>query len=183
MNYYISDLHLGHRNIIKMSNRPFSSVEEMEETIISNWNNKVTNDDDVYILGDFCYKAGKTPKEYLDKLNGKKHLIIGNHDDKILKNPIYRKCFVEIKDILSIKDGDKNIVLFHYPIAEWPGYFRKNTIHLFGHIHNNVTNETYKIMYKLNNAYNVGADILGFTPRTLDEVIQLYNTFKKNNPI
>ncbi len=53
MNFYISDLHLGHYNVIKMCNRPFSSVEEMDETLINNWNAAVHDEDDVYILGDF----------------------------------------------------------------------------------------------------------------------------------
>ena len=184
MNYYISDLHLGHKNIMssKMSNRPFNSVEEMDEILIKNWNNIVKNEDDIYILGDFCYKSGKNPKEYLNRLNGKKHLIVGNHDGQILRDPVCRKCFVEIKDMLNIKDGNKNLFLCHYPMAEWPGYFRE-TIHLYGHIHNNTTNDTYKIMYNLKNAYNVGADILDFTPRALQDVIEYNLKFKNEHTI
>lgn len=53
--YYISDLHFGHSNIIRFDNRPFSNVQEMEETIVKNWNERVAKDDVVYILGDFCW--------------------------------------------------------------------------------------------------------------------------------
>lgn len=54
MYYYISDMHLGHKNVLKFDSRPFESVEEMNETLIANWNVKVTDEDDVWILGDFC---------------------------------------------------------------------------------------------------------------------------------
>ena len=181
MNYYISDLHLGHANIMKHSKRPFSSVEEMDETIIKNWNSVVNDEDDVYIGGDVFYK-GKNPLEYLKRLKGKKHLCIGNHDGRILKDFNCRKCFVEIKDIMTIKDGDKTIVLCHYPMVEWNGFFR-GALHFYGHIHNNTDNETYKRVYDIQNSYNIGIDILGFYPRTLNEVIQLNKEFKKKNPI
>ena len=73
--FYIADTHFGHDNIRKLSNRPFATVEEMDRAIIDNWNSKVKNDDDVYILGDFTYK-GESYKHYLKQLNGRKHLII-----------------------------------------------------------------------------------------------------------
>ena len=68
MIFFTSDLHLGHANIIRLCNRPFSNVEEMDETIINNWNSVVTDNDDVYILGDFSYKS-ENPISYLKKLN------------------------------------------------------------------------------------------------------------------
>ena len=95
MNYYIADTHFGHDNIRRLSNRPFDSVEEMDKTIIENWNSKIADSDDVYILGDFSYKS-KDPIEYLKKLNGRKHLIIGNHDNKLLRNQFCKKYFVEM---------------------------------------------------------------------------------------
>ena len=54
MNYYISDMHLGHKNVLKFDSRPFQSVEEMNEALIINWNRKVTDEDDVWVLGDFA---------------------------------------------------------------------------------------------------------------------------------
>lgn len=171
-NYYISDLHLGHYNIIKLCNRPFSSVEEMDETIINNWNSVVKDTDTVYIGGDFCFKSAKDPVEYLKQLRGHKVLCIGNHDTSLLKNPSARKYFDQIKDIINITDGDNRIVLCHYPMVEWDGFFR-NSIHLYGHIHNNTSNDTYDIVKNIPNCYNIGADVLGFTPRTLDEIIAL----------
>lgn len=180
MNFYFSDSHLGHENIIRLSKRPFKSVEEMDETIIKNWNSVVTDDDDVYIVGDFSYKSGKNPVEYLKQLKGKKHLVIGNHDSRILKDPAARKMFVDIKDRYDINDNGTRIILDHYPLVEWNGFFR-GALHFYGHIHNNVENATYKIISEIPNAYNVGADILDFTPRTAKQVIEFNEKFNKKH--
>ena len=84
MNYYIADTHLGHDNIRRLSRRPFKTIEEMDKTIIDNWNGRISDNDDVYILGDFSYKSENTIT-YLKHLKGKKHLLIGNHDSRLLK--------------------------------------------------------------------------------------------------
>lgn len=82
MVYFTADLHLGHNNIIKTCNRPFSSVDEMDDILIENWNKKVKGNDTVYIVGDLIWK-GIDPKPYLDRLKGKKILVRGNHDSRI----------------------------------------------------------------------------------------------------
>lgn len=169
MNYYIADLHLGHDNIRRLSNRPFDSVEEMDKTLISNWNSVVTDNDDVYILGDFSYKGGN-PLNYLKQLKGKKHLIKGNHDSSMLKNPDCRRCFEEINDIQDICDNGTWIVLCHYPMVEWNGYYR-NALHFYGHVHNTFHNETTTYASRMKNAYNVGVDVIGFIPKTLQQII------------
>lgn len=70
-NFYISDTHFGHSNIIRHCNRPFVNADEMDEVLIKNWNSVVTNRDTVYILGDFAFSKGiKQPSEYLRELNG-----------------------------------------------------------------------------------------------------------------
>lgn len=170
MKYYISDLHLGHENIIKLCNRPFRNVTEMDEMLIENWNSVVTETDEVYILGDFNFKSSGSGANYLKRLNGKKFLITGNHDNV---TPEMRSLCEWVGSYKEIHDGDTKIVLFHYPMVEWNGYFR-GTLHFYGHIHNSFDNGAYKAMKKIPNAYNVGADILDFKPRTKEEVIK-YN--------
>lgn len=172
MNYYISDTHFDHDNILKLSKRPFNTIEEMNKAIIDNWNSRVTDNDDVYILGDITYKS-KDPIKYLKQLKGRKHLIVGNHDKSLLKNPACRRMFVEIADIKMVDDNGTKIVCCHYPMVEWDGYYR-GTIHFYGHIHNCIENETYQYIEKVKNAYNVGVDILGFTPRTLKEILEMH---------
>lgn len=176
--YYISDLHLGHDNIIRHCNRPFKNAEEMDKVLIDNWNSVVTDKDDVYILGDFAFRfeRGKL-EQYLSALKGRKYFILGNHDKEIRKLK-HNDQFVWIKDYAEISDNGRRVILSHYPMVEWNGYFR-NSIHLYGHIHNNVENQAYKIVAQLQNAYNVGADILDFTPQTLDDVIKYNNEFVK----
>ena len=152
MNYYIADLHFGHKRCIEMDQRPFSSVEEMDETLISNWNNKVNEHDDVYIIGDFSYKAVKEATEYLKQLKGHKHLIVGNHDLKLIHDQQAFNCFESVDYFLQIQDGREIIYLCHYPMAEWP-YYHRNTYHIYGHIHNN-KDETYEFMSKREKALN-----------------------------
>ena len=90
MIYYTSDLHFGHKNIIKYENRPFESIEDMTEGLIERWNNKVTNNDVVYILGDFALKNSYMNKakilECFKRLNGYKYLVPGNHEDYLTKD-------------------------------------------------------------------------------------------------
>lgn len=170
MNYYISDLHLGHFNIIGHSHRPFATVEEMDKVLIDNWNSVVTDKDDVYCLGDLMFRA-KNPESYLKQLKGRIHLVRGNHDN-YLKDKSLHRYFASIDDYLRIKDGDTTLILFHYPIAEWDGFFH-DSVHLYGHIHNSV-NDTKKVMDGIKNCYNVGADVLGFTPRTLKQIMEIH---------
>lgn len=184
MNYYISDLHFGHHNILRLSNRPFKNMDEMIEKMIENWNKIVSVEDDVYILGDVFYHYDGNICEILKKLNGHKHLIIGNHEKQLLKNKQALTMFESLdsyKEITDILNGKTiQVVLCHYPLCEWNGFFR-NSIHLYGHIHNNTTNNTYKIMSKIKNAYNVGADIIDFTPQTLQNVITYNQNFRKEH--
>lgn len=168
-NFYIADTHFGHDNIRKLSHRPFNSIEEMDKTIINNWNNKVKPNDDVYILGDFTYK-GKDYKHYLKQLNGKKHLIIGNHDSRTVRESRGTNDFVEVKQMLEINDNGHRIVLCHYPLVEWNGYYR-GTYHFYGHVHNNYHNKTTCYAKNMHNAFNVGVDIIGFVPCTFDEIV------------
>jgi calcineurin-like phosphoesterase family protein len=147
----------------------------MNRTLILNHNNVVSTIDDVWFLGDICYKSDNV-MNILKKLAGHKHLIIGNHDGKLLQDQDCRAMFEDIQPMAKIKDSDKELILCHYPLAEWDGYFR-GTIHLYGHIHNNTSNATYNIMKNVPNAYNVGADILNYRPRNLDDVIKLNQKF------
>ena len=175
MIFYIADLHLGHYNILKYDKRPFTSVKEMDQTIINNWNKKVNDSDDIYIIGDVCF--GNDPESYIKQLKGKKHLIIGNHDKEVLKK--CRSYFISIDYYKKIYDNNKAIILCHYPMAEWDGMFRQ-TYHIYGHIHN-ALNDTYYIIKNRNLAFNAGCMINNYVPVTLNELIQNNQTFKQNN--
>ena len=104
---------------------------------------------------------------YLDRLKGKKHLIIGNHDKETLKS--CKQYFESIDYYKKIHDNGKTIVLCHYPMAEWDGFYR-GSYHIYGHIHNSVNN-TYLIMKNIQNALNAGCMINNYEPVTLQELI------------
>lgn len=180
MNLYIADLHFGHGNIIKHSKRSFKDAEEMDECLIRDWNKAVGDSDDVWVLGDLCYKA-KDPIHYISQLNGRLHLITGNHDGQMLKSPVCRRRFESIDQMRTVNDNGKRIVLCHYPLVEWDGFFR-GALHFYGHIHNNTGNAAYGIMKNIENAYNVGADIIGFTPCSAGQVVEKNREFFGNNP-
>ena len=164
--FYISDLHFGHYNIIKMCNRPFSSLEEMHETLITNWNKKVKPNDEVYILGDIFLKCDiKEVKEILSKLKGKKYLIQGNHEH-YLNQIIWKDYFEKVSSYMEINDNGRKVILFHYPIEEWNGYYR-DSYHLYGHVHNNPAD-----VKKHERKFNVGVELNDYTPQTLDELIE-----------
>ena len=145
MNYFTSDLHLGHRNIIRLCNRPFATIEEMDETLIRNWNAKVTNGDTVYILGDLLFRNEKPAEEYLKQLKGKKHLILH-----------------------FISDGKRQMTLCHYPMMSWPHMTRCYMV--FGHIHGNTDADYWPLIRENDLMLNAGADVNGFAPVTFEEM-------------
>ena len=160
MIYLISDLHLDHKNIIKYCNRPFSSAEEMNRTIIDNWNEVVKEDDFVYLVGDLAFGRKKTKIQYwLKKLNGNVILLIGNHDKGYLKSvPHADKC------VLSYKR--KEFLLIHDPekVRKWDGW----VIH--GHEHNNKP-EKYPFINEKNKTINVSVELINYTPILIDFLV------------
>ena len=178
MNLYIADLHFGHKNVIRFDHRPFADVEEMDNCLIKLWNERVYADDIVYIVGDLCYRGGKLPSWYLKQLKGHKILILGNHDKVTLNDKGSYKYLENIESIMNVNDNGKQIVLCHYPMAEWNGFFH-DTYHIYGHIHNN-KNQAYEIMKHFDNALNAGCMINGYTPVSLKELIENNKRFKKS---
>lgn len=169
MIFYIADTHFGHANIMRIDKRPFSDVHEMDEYMIFRWNERVNPDDNIYVVGDFSYKGINPPESYLRRLKGKKHLLIGNHDIKLLKNKAAMSYFETVNDILTIQDGNNQVVLCHYPLIEWPHYYR-NAYHVYGHIHNN-NNKANLIMAEEERALNAGVMLNNYSPSSLNELI------------
>lgn len=182
MNYFISDLHLGHVNCLAFDNRPFKSIEEHDETLIRNWNNVVGMDDDVYLLGDISWHNSTKTIEIFNRLNGRIHLIKGNHDAKLLRNRELQSRFCEITDYKELYIGDgKLLVLCHYPIPCFKNHFYGG-YHLYGHVHVSFEdNMMRQVKYQMEelystpcNMFNIGCmkPYMNYTPRTLDEIIK-----------
>jgi calcineurin-like phosphoesterase family protein len=134
--WFTSDTHFHHANILKFTNRPYASVEEMNEAFIE-WNNKNINDsDEFYNLGDFSFGTLEQTVEVVRRLKGRKHLILGNHDGVIRKNRnTFLNYFESIQDLREFSvDKKKKLVLCHYPMRSWNSS-NYGSIQLHGHTH------------------------------------------------
>ena len=157
MEWFTSDTHLGHKNIIVYSKRPFSHVNEMNEAIINNWNERIKPNDDVYHLGDFGLAPLFKLQEWFDRLNGQKHLILGNHDKDIKKV----RGWVWIKDYHRLHIGEDRIILFHYGMRVWDRSHH-GSIQLYGHSHGSLPGDSQQL--------DVGVDCWNFRPVNLKEI-------------
>jgi calcineurin-like phosphoesterase family protein len=170
--YFISDPHFGHKNIIKYANRPFTSVDEMDETIIKNWNGMIGKTDEVYLLGDVSLTNSERTNEILNELNGRLYLIKGNHEKSVMSSKENRDRFEWIKDYYELKyeyNGKRNmIVMCHYAMRVW-NKSHHGSYHLYGHSHDSLEYEQW------GKSMDVGIDsaarIFGeYRPFTFDEI-------------
>ena len=158
MDYFSADQHFGHDKIIELCKRPFKNVTEMDNTIIRNHNSIVTDDDDVYYLGDFSLKTSQhrgVLENYVRRLNGRKHLILGNHD---IKNPwLYTEIgfwsvhapYLEVEEFILVQDPALSIT-------------KRNQWFLCGHVH-----DLFRI---IENCFNVGVDVNDFKPLSIQQI-------------
>ena len=140
---YISDCHFYHDNLCRnMDHRGFSGYEEMNDHMIKQWNDKVNPKDEVYILGDFAFGNREAAEGILKQLNGKLHLIIGNHDRFLEDKHFDRSLFRSIEHYSEIRDTGRTVILSHYPVFCYKGQYRTDgngnplTYMLYGHVHN-----------------------------------------------
>ena len=171
MLFFIADPHFGHQNIIRYCQRPFADAAEMDRCLTANWNARVGADDDIYILGDFSLKHAPEALDYYRALNGRKHLIVGNHDLYLKENrKVFERELCEICDYTELHaESGHTYILMHYPLMFWNGSTDDKVIHLYGHIHNNAyCNEQTGA---LRNALNVGCDLYAYAPLSEDDVL------------
>lgn len=175
--FFTSDLHFSHKNIARFCPqfRPATqSPDELDEYMIACWNETVSPEDTVYNLGDvsFAHDLKKT-EAVLRRLNGRHHLICGNHDDLVYR---HKKRFLDtakddghpllssVRSYLKLKlpEIGNTLILFHYPIDEWDGC-HKGWYHLYGHLHDRMARIRGR-------ALNVGWDLHGrfLTPQDID---------------
>ena len=128
--FAIADLHFGHSNIIKYCNRPFEDTDEMDRALIKNWNETVSNNDTVLVLGDVGFGSKEYIASLIKQLNGKKILIMGNHDN--WSEQTYRDMGFHTVSRFPILWNDFYL-LSHAPLilSETTPYFN-----LYGHVHN-----------------------------------------------
>lgn len=191
MIWFISDPHFFHKNVIRMCKRPFENLHDMHESYIQEWNKRVKPNEKVYVLGDFAFAGWTLMKKVLDRLNGHKILITGNHD--LAAHKMLAAGFQEVHENIWIEMGpDKQkVFLSHFPFhpmfsynkyqdgsveQKYSGpvdmrYLHKrivddgNTWLLHGHVHNAWRQNGRQI--------NVGVDVRGHVPVSHEAILKI----------
>lgn len=162
MEFFTSDTHFGHDNIIIHDKRPFKTVQEMDETIIENWNKTVKPIDEIWHLGDFCFRADKPASWYLSKLHGRIHIVWGNHDDKEAKK--FSHLFSSTQDSKYLRINGQKITLYHYAQRSWRA-MQKGAWMLHGHSHHNLPD--------YGKSLDVGTNGHNYTPISFDMIKEI----------
>ncbi len=169
--WFTADTHFGHANIIKHCARPFESVGEMDAAIAANWNAVVQPDEDVWHLGDFAFRSAASPEIFLRRLNGRKHLVWGNHDSEQSRAS---KLWASSQPYAEVKADGVRLVLLHYGMRVWPGSGR-GALHLYGHSHGRLPGDRQ--------CCDAGVDCWGFRPVGLDEIRRHLETLPERHPV
>jgi calcineurin-like phosphoesterase family protein len=158
MLYFISDTHFGHKNILKYDGRPFSSIEEHDETLLNNINSVLKPGDTLWHLGDVAWSQ-KSYEWFFENLKTeiKINLIKGNHDNR------GSLPWFTPKDVAEIKFENRRFFLSHYPHLSWPNRFH-DSIHLFGHVHGKLKG--------VGRSMDVSANMINYTPISIVDVIE-----------
>lgn len=157
--YFIADTHFGHEAMLHYENRPFKDLKEMEEVLIRNWNETVDPEDTVFMLGDFAFGNKEEVTRLCHALNGKKTLVLGNHDTETPE--WYRSCgFDEASAWPIIIEGFW--ILSHEPL-----YINTNMpyANIYGHIHGNPSYKDYS-----KQSFCACVERTGYRPVSFDEI-------------
>ena len=161
--FLVADTHFNHKNIIEYESRPFNNVKEMNNKLIELWNSSVGKDDFVYVLGDFTLSRRMDDiKNLVNLLNGRKILIMGNHDTRKPKD--YVECGFEVatRKPMMVEPG---VILMHEPFED-VSLIAPNYIYFYGHVHTNKTP-----MDEYCNCMCVSVERIGFKPIDMDKYI------------
>lgn len=172
--FFTSDLHFCHKNIIRFCDRPWSTTEEMNEGLVERWNKKVSPDDTVFCLGDFCFGGSAEWKKWREKLNGHIILIRGNHDRRM--SSTMEVLFDEVLYQAQLEIDGRSVYLNHYPFLTYGGCWRKEKAavwQLFGHVHSKsgvCGADSGRLKYLFSTQYDVGVDNNNYEPISWNEV-------------
>ena len=175
--FFTSDTHFFHKNIIHFCQRPFNDINDMQEKLISNWNNTVPKDGIVFFLGDFAFGNSTEWIKIINQLNGYIYFILGNHDLQNCNNlkHLENKNSTCLSHMAYIKiiETSQVIVLSHYPLLTYP----KHLWNLCGHTHSSKINK----FNFFKTQYDVGVDNNNYTPVSFKEIKEkIQNQIKKN---
>jgi calcineurin-like phosphoesterase family protein len=155
--FFTSDTHFGDHRVLNIRPRPFGAVADMNEAMIERWNSRVTDNDEIWHLGDFA--AGiRVAEAILPRLNGRKHLVSGNNDGP----DVCALPWSSVQAYVELTVDNVMLVLCHYPFRSWNGMHR-GSVNLHGHSHGRLKPMTRQ--------FDVGVDAREFQPVLLDELL------------
>lgn len=170
--FFTSDTHYGHDNIRKHSNRPFATVEEMDEALITNHNAVVRPQDTVWFLGDFAFHKQQGILQVLRRLNGHKQLVLGNHD-KVIQSHVNSYLglglFESINNYRKIDINHQTLILFHYGMRVWDKSHH-GSWHLYGHSHGSLPPHNRSVDVGVDAPFILGAPT--YTPYSFEQVAE-----------
>ena len=184
--FFIADLHFGHKDVIAFDKRPFSSVEEMEAEMIRRWNGRVSEGDHVFVIGDMFGDVNTAHAgEIVRALNGRIHLIRGNHDPK---GEVFESFFEEVvpsKQIqVRVRGVKQRVVMRHRLLPIFKGH-DEGVVMLYGHTHDSFVSHAEDQYISFMNwlgiplhAVNVGACRMDYEPKTLEEILEQAGTIR-----
>lgn len=158
--WFTADHHFGHGNIITFCRRPFASSDEMDEALVSRWNEVVEHDDEVWHLGDFAYRCDPHRIASLfDRLHGRtKHLITGRHD----RRHTLRLPWASARPYAEITIGETPVILFHYALRDWRRS-RNGAWNLHANGHGQIASVDFSC--------DVGVDVWEYRPISFEEIV------------
>lgn len=178
MVFFTSDTHFYHRAIVEYNKRPFASVEEHDEMLIRYWNERVGAADTVYHLGDIIFGGSKIWHSIVPRLNGKIHLVLGNHDEVDFRAN-YAVMFESVSYFKTLTIEDVKIYMCHFPLLCFTGQDTPNTWNLYGHVHSGPSSNTEDAprcaAHCFRNQYDVGIDNNNYKPVEFGELKEIIN--------
>jgi calcineurin-like phosphoesterase family protein len=168
-----SDLHFGHTNVIKYSDRPFNDAQHMDELMIKNFNDLVGPKDISVWVGDVSFRNSALSKAIVRRLNGYKILIVGNHDFE-KKKGLKAMDFDEVHLVYNLTLGDMVVAFTHYPMDNLP----KGWKNCHGHVHRNGHRVDEVPLSK--NHVNVNCEFLDYQPITLETLIEKFQALENS---
>lgn len=164
--FFTSDTHFGDEKVLRLSSRPFQTIEEMDAELISRWNEIVPEDGIVFHLGDFGFVSYPRSHQLIRQLHGKKYLVLGNHDQTALCRG-HASMFEDVSQQMCINVDGQQILLNHCPMLCYPNE-TTSAWQLFGHVHsgplNQNGNDLVRLPYLMPRQYDVGVDNNDFRP-------------------
>lgn len=159
MIFFTGDTHFSDPRVLRIDRRPFSDMAEHDVTLIKNWNAVVGKDDDLWHLGDFMSVKGGNCGELLAKLNGRKHLIVGNNDPETTTSS---EGWASVQHYTELREHGYHLILCHYAFRTW-NQMGKGSINLHGHSHGRLKPTTRQ--------FDVGVDAQRLRPVSLPEIL------------